>query len=195
MKETFEIHADGIGKGLILAEAIVSTEPVSFNNGVEPTNGIVIEPGHQLEGQCVTGKVMVFPVGKGSAGGSYVLYDLAVRKTAPAAIINTRSDTIIVIGCIMGRIPMMHVYLAIGFGVIGYFMRKCDIPRVPVLLGLILGSLMETSFNTTMQISQNDLSYFFTRPLSVIFLLFIPVSIGISAWSSYRKRKKARTLN
>lgn len=108
MKETFEIHADGIGKGLILAEAIVSTEPVSFNNGVEPTNGIVIEPGHQLEGQCVTGKVMVFPVGKGSAGGSYVLYDLAVRKTAPAAIINTRSDTIIVIGCIMGRIPMMH---------------------------------------------------------------------------------------
>ena len=104
----FEIKAASIGKGRVKAEAIVSTEPVSFNNGVESTNGIVIEPGHQLEGQCVTGKVMVFPVGKGSAGGSYVLYDLSQRKTAPAAIVNTRSDTVIVIGCVMGRIPMLH---------------------------------------------------------------------------------------
>ncbi len=108
MSQAFEIRGDGIGKGRIKAEALVSTEPVSFNNGVESTNGIVIEPGHQLEGRCVTGKVLVFPVGKGSAGGSYVLYDLAQRKTGPAAIINTRSDTIIVIGCVMGRIPMMH---------------------------------------------------------------------------------------
>lgn len=108
MENMIKFRAEGIGKGVIRAEALVSTEPVSFNNGVEPKNGIVIEPGHQLEGQCVTGKVMVFPVGKGSAGGSYVLYDLSVRKTAPAAIINTRSDTIIVIGCIMGRIPMLH---------------------------------------------------------------------------------------
>lgn len=108
MSETFTIHASGIGKGLVRAEALVSTEPVSFNNGVESTNGIVVEPDHQLAGQCVTGKVLVFPVGKGSAGGSYVLYDLSQRKTAPAAIINTRSDTVIVIGCVMGRIPMLH---------------------------------------------------------------------------------------
>jgi predicted aconitase with swiveling domain len=108
MDGIIEIQASSIGKGRVRGEALVSTEPVSFNNGVESTTGIVVEPGHQLEGQCVTGKVMVFPVGKGSAGGSYVLYDLSQRKTAPCAIINTRSDTIIVIGCVMGRIPMLH---------------------------------------------------------------------------------------
>ena len=108
MSAMFEFQAACIGKGRVTGEAIVSTEPVSFNNGVESTTGVVIEPGHQLEGQCVTNKVMVFPVGKGSAGGSYVLYDLAQHKMAPAAIINTRSDTVIVIGCVMGRIPMLH---------------------------------------------------------------------------------------
>jgi predicted aconitase with swiveling domain len=107
-QECVTIHAASIGKGCVKGEAMVSTEPVSFNNGVESTTGVVVEPGHQLEGRCVTGKIMVFPVGKGSAGGSYVLYDLSQRKTAPNAIINTRSDTVIVIGCVMGRIPMLH---------------------------------------------------------------------------------------
>ena len=120
---------------------------------------------------------------------------IAKITTIPSRLMAPVLTLICLTGAYACRGKITDVYLAIGFGVIGYFMRKCDIPRVPVLLGLILGSLMETSFNTTMQISQNDLSYFFTRPLSVIFLLFIPVSIGISAWSSYRKRKKARTLN
>ena len=79
MSETFTIHASGIGKGLVRAEALVSTEPVSFNNGVESPNGIVVEPDHQLAGLCVTGIVLVFPVGIVAAGVSYVLYDLSHR--------------------------------------------------------------------------------------------------------------------
>ncbi len=103
-----EIKASGYGKGVIRGEALVTREPISFNNGVNPTTGLVIEVGHELKGQSVTGKVLVFPVGKGSSGGSYVLYDLADRGLAPAAIINSRGDTIIVTGCVMGKIPFMH---------------------------------------------------------------------------------------
>jgi predicted aconitase with swiveling domain len=108
MPESFEIHADTIGKGKVSGEAMVFNQAFGFNNGVDPVTGLIVETGHPFEKQSVTGKVMVFPVGKGSAAGSYILYDLATRGNAPAAIVNTRSDTIIVIGCVMGRIPMLH---------------------------------------------------------------------------------------
>jgi uncharacterized protein len=108
MGTIIEIHGSGVGKGLIKGEALVTKEPISFNNGVDPTTGLVIEVGHELKGQSVTGKILVFPVGKGSTGGSYVLYDLADRGLAPAAIINSRGDTVIVTGCVMGRIPLVH---------------------------------------------------------------------------------------
>ncbi len=102
------IKGTGVGKGIIKGEALVTKEPISFNNGVDPTTGYVIEVGHELKGQQITGKILVFPVGKGSTGGTYVLYDLADRGLAPAAIINTRGDTVIVTGCVMGKIPLIH---------------------------------------------------------------------------------------
>jgi uncharacterized protein len=108
MESVIEIQGSGVGKGLIRGEALVTKEPISFNNGVDPTTGIVIEVDHELQGQSVTGKILVFPVGKGSTGGSYVLYDLADRGLAPAAIINSRGDTVIVTGCVMGKIPLVH---------------------------------------------------------------------------------------
>ena len=102
------IQGTGVGKGKVSGEALVTTEPITFNNGVDPTSGTVIEKGHELEGQSITDKILVFPVGKGSSGGSYVLYDLSDRNLAPAAIIMTRGDTIIVTGCVMGKIPLIH---------------------------------------------------------------------------------------
>lgn len=108
MSSVLVIKGSGIGKGTVKGEALVTKEPITFNNGVNPTTGMVIEKGHELEGQCITGKILVFPVGKGSTGGSYVLYDLGDRGLAPAAIINSRGDTIIVTGCVMGKIPMIH---------------------------------------------------------------------------------------
>ncbi len=108
MGSVIEIKGSGVGKGIVRGEALVTREPISFNNGVDPTTGLVIEVGHELKGKSVTGKVLVFPVGKGSTGGSYVLYDLADRGLAPAAIINSRGDTVIVTGCVMGKIPLVH---------------------------------------------------------------------------------------
>lgn len=108
MMDVIEIKGSGIGKGIIRGEAMVTKEPITFNNGVDPTTGYVIEVGHELKGQCIAGKVLVFPVGKGSTGGTYVLYDLADRGLAPAVIINTRGDTVIVTGCVMGKIPLIH---------------------------------------------------------------------------------------
>jgi predicted aconitase with swiveling domain len=87
--------------------ALVSPRPVGFLGGIDPETGIVIEPGHPLEGQCVSGRILVFPTGKGSTVGSYTLYRMARAGTAPAAILNAESEAIVAVGAIISDIPMV----------------------------------------------------------------------------------------
>jgi predicted aconitase with swiveling domain len=72
---------------------------------VDPDTGLVTEAGHDLEGNSIAGKVLVFPSGKGSTVGSYILYRLKKNGLAPAAIINAECETITAVGCIIAEIP------------------------------------------------------------------------------------------
>lgn len=86
-------------------EALVSKEGISFYGGVDPDTGVVTERGHPLEGQSITGKVLVFPVGKGSTVGSYTIYRLKKNGKAPSAIINKECETVVAVGAIISEIP------------------------------------------------------------------------------------------
>lgn len=94
-----------ISGGRAEGEVVRSTEPISFYGAVDLDTGEFIEEGHQLQGENVAGKVLVFPKGKGSTVGSYVLYGLAKNGVAPAAIINEETETIVATGAILGEIP------------------------------------------------------------------------------------------
>jgi predicted aconitase with swiveling domain len=94
--------------GVAEGEAVVTKQPISFLGGVNPDSGRVVEKGHEIEGKCITGKVFVFPRGKGSTAGPYIIYAMAKRKTAPAAMINVEAEPIIAVGAAMGNIPMVH---------------------------------------------------------------------------------------
>lgn len=87
--------------------ALVSPEPIGFLGGVDPEAGVVVEPGHPLEGESVAGRVLVFPTGKGSTVGSYTLYRLVRNGVGPVAIVNTESEPIIAVGAIISNIPMV----------------------------------------------------------------------------------------
>lgn len=91
--------------GDIEGEAIVSKEPIGFFGGVDPDTGIVIEKGHPLEGKIIKGKILVFPTGKGSTVGSYVLYRLKKNNVAPLGIINEECEPIVAVGAIISDIP------------------------------------------------------------------------------------------
>jgi uncharacterized protein len=97
----------GIAKGCASGELLVSPEPISFLSGVNPDTGEVVEKGHPLEGQNLSGRVIAFDYGKGSTVGSYVIYALSKNGHAPAAIVNTEAEPIIVVGAIMAGIPMI----------------------------------------------------------------------------------------
>jgi predicted aconitase with swiveling domain len=94
-----------ISPGKVEAEAIVSDEPIGFYGGIDAKTGEVIEKGHQLEGESVTGKVLVFPCGKGSTVGSYVIYGLQRNGVGPVAIVNQETETIVATGAILAGIP------------------------------------------------------------------------------------------
>jgi len=57
--------------------------------------------------------------------------------------------------------------LMIGFGVLGYVLRKLDIPTVPVILGILLGGNMEDALRRAMVISDGDGSYLFSSPIAI----------------------------
>jgi predicted aconitase with swiveling domain len=96
-----------IYKGKAEGEALVTTMPISFYGGVDPNTGVVIEKGHELQGQSIKGKVLVFPQGKGSTVGSYTLYRLKKNVAAPAAMINRETETIVAVGAIISEIPFV----------------------------------------------------------------------------------------
>jgi predicted aconitase with swiveling domain len=93
--------------GTVEGEALVSADPVSFYGGVDPDTGIITEPGHACCGKCITGKVFVFPTGKGSTVGSYVIYRMKKQGTAPAAIVNVETEAILATGCVIASIPLV----------------------------------------------------------------------------------------
>jgi len=94
-----------ISPGYAEGEAIVTSEPIGFYGGIDSKTGIVIEKGHPLEGKKVTNKILVFPCGKGSTVGSYVIYGLKKNGVAPAGIINKETETIVATGVILAGIP------------------------------------------------------------------------------------------
>ncbi|MDH7556910.1 MAG: aconitase X swivel domain-containing protein [Candidatus Methanosuratincola sp.] len=107
MNEEAVLRGRGVAKFRGQGEALVTRQGISFFGGVDPATGIVREGGHELFGRDVTAKVLVFPKGKGSTVGSYVLYQLRKNGHAPAAIINVETEAIIAAGCILAEIPLV----------------------------------------------------------------------------------------
>jgi len=94
-----------ISPGKARGEAMVSRTPIGFFGGVDSKTGVVIERGHELEGKSVKDKILVFPGGKGSTVGSYVIYGLKKNNVAPAAIVNRETEAIVATGVILSGIP------------------------------------------------------------------------------------------
>ena len=57
--------------------------------------------------------------------------------------------------------------LMVGFGALGYFLRKLDVPTVPIILGILLGNQMEDSLRRAMVLSDGDWTFLFSTPISI----------------------------
>jgi putative tricarboxylic transport membrane protein len=74
---------------------------------------------------------------------------------------------------------LVDVLIMYLIGVVGFFMRRYDFPVGPMILGVILGPMMEAQFRRALQISQGDLTVFVTRPISLaILVVALAVLVG-----------------
>jgi uncharacterized protein len=107
MSDTIIFQGRVIKSGRGEGPALVSSAPIGFLGGVDPGTGVVLEPGHPLQGKSIAGKVLVFPTGKGSTVGSYTILRLGRGGHGPAAMINAESEAIVAVGAIIADIPMV----------------------------------------------------------------------------------------
>nr|WP_106783021.1 tripartite tricarboxylate transporter permease [Lysinibacillus timonensis] len=90
---------------------------------------------------------------------------------------------------------MFDVYALLFFGIVGYLMSKARIPLTPLVLGFILGPLLETNLRRGLMLSQGDFTPFFTEPIAAMFLLITVISVGWKIWKSFGKGKKVSYEN
>ncbi len=91
-----------------------------------------------------------------------------------------------IVGSYSMRNSLFDVWVAIIFGIIGYFMQRYDFPASPILLALILGPMAESNLRRALVVSKGDFIEIITRPISATLLALAIISII----SSYIKQKK-----
>ena len=84
---------------------------------------------------------------------------------------------------------IFDVWVLIGFGLLGFILKINDYPLAPMILGIILGPMMEANFRRAIMTS-GDYSLFFTRPISLVLLLMGVISIGYALYSAQKAKKK-----
>ncbi|MEL6681778.1 MAG: tripartite tricarboxylate transporter permease [Pseudomonadota bacterium] len=105
--------------------------------------------------------------------------------------------SIVLILCLVGGYApsqkLHDVWLIVGFGVIGYFLRKADYPMAPLVLALVLGPLMEKSFRQTLISEQGNILAFVERPLSATFIALSAIFFLLPLLNMLRRRMRTST--
>lgn len=88
----------------MVREILVLSEPLSFWGGLDPSTGLIIDEHHPQRGECVTGKVLKMPHGRGSSSSPSVLAEALRLGTGPAAIILQHNDPIVWLGAYVAHL-------------------------------------------------------------------------------------------
>jgi len=102
-----KIKGRSISKGTATGKVLISKQKISFLGAVDPVTGIIVDKSLDIYGKNITNRILIFPGGKGSTVGSYVIYQLKKHGKSPCAMINRRSDTIVAAGAIIAEIPVV----------------------------------------------------------------------------------------
>ena len=97
-----------------------------------------------------------------------------------------------VTGVFVATNSFFDIFAMLGFGVLGYVMVKSGFPVAPLLIGFILGPLIEVGLRQSMIMSRGGLDIFFTRPISAVFLALAALTVLTVAWRERRAARRSR---
>lgn len=84
----------------------------------------------------------------------------------------------------------VDVWIVVAFAVVGYGMRLLALPAAPLVLGLVLGPMMEVQFRRTLIFSEGDFTAFVGRPISAVLLALCGTILCWTLWSALRRRRR-----
>lgn len=103
----------------------------------------------------------------------------------------------IILALVMTGVYAMHqsifeIGMVLAIGVLGYGMRLLKIPVLPLVLGLVLGSLVESNYRRSLLISSGEHSIFVTDPISLVLLVLAAALTLYTGWKEFSDRKAAQ---
>jgi predicted aconitase with swiveling domain len=101
-----EITVARAAGAVVEGEAIVSSEGFSPRYDLDRWTGEISRPGHAIEGENITGKILFFPTAKGGIAAGWAFYDLASKGIAPKAIVFGRTNPVMVQGAVFAGITI-----------------------------------------------------------------------------------------
>jgi TctA family transporter len=91
----------------------------------------------------------------------------------------------------VGR-SVFDVFMVVVFGALGYLLRMLRFPIAPVLLGFVLGPMLEDHFRRTMLIGRGNIMYFFERPISATMMVLTILVLAWGIWGAVREARQRR---
>lgn len=102
---------------------------------------------------------------------------------------------VIIVLCVVGAYGLNNrvfdTAVILLFGIVGYAMTKLDFALSPMILGFILGPIIETNFRRSVMFARGSVEPFFTRPISGLFLALTVVSIAVTVYQQMKRAKQA----
>jgi len=99
----------------------------------------------------------------------------------------TKLMPIIFILCVVGSFALQarlfDVGIMIVFGILGYILREMEYPMAPLVLGIILGDILDKNLRRSLILSDGSIAPFFTRPICLVLcLLTVFIVLGRAKW-------------
>jgi putative tricarboxylic transport membrane protein len=124
--------------------------------------------------------------------GYYATKSMVKVLALPEVIVSAYVVMCCLLGAFAARNNVTDVWLMVIFGIVGYLFERFRFPITPLVLGVILGPLAESSFMTTMISYGNDWTVFFTRPISGPIMVIAALTLLYPALRRMRQEVRRR---
>jgi putative tricarboxylic transport membrane protein len=115
-------------------------------------------------------------------------------SVVPYSILGPIILAICIVGAYSSRNTMFDVYVAIGFGIFGYLMRRLDWPMAPLILGFLMGPLLEQSLRQAVSTSAQDIYLMLLRPIPAACMIAAALVLLATTLIRMRSRTAARMM-
>ncbi|MEJ2374217.1 MAG: tripartite tricarboxylate transporter permease [Pseudolabrys sp.] len=110
----------------------------------------------------------------------------------PPHLLTVAITVMCVIGAYAIRDSVFDVYTLAALGLMGYLLQRVNIPITPVVLGLVLGPILERNFRQAMILSEGHYDIFYKSPTAMAFFALAVIVVGLQAWGTMRAGARAR---